>query len=132
MLQAFQDSDHETEQFRHRLIELVTRAIHAIAVHITAHGDKIHDDASISEATTYQEPTSVEYIGKARYVFEPLKTFASLFFHALYTAYEQYPFGASELSGYWAESRIFGGVVLFDRGESGEEVRMPLNFFPWL
>ncbi|KAK2609559.1 hypothetical protein N8I77_003055 [Diaporthe amygdali] len=27
----------------------------------------------------------------------------------------------AELAGYWAETQIFGGVVLFDRGESGEE-----------
>lgn len=34
----------------------------------------------------------------------------------------QYPDGVAELPGYWAEDRIFGGVVLFGRGESGREV----------
>ncbi|KAK7700269.1 hypothetical protein SLS64_011082 [Diaporthe eres] len=36
-----------------------------------------------------------------------------------YTDVEQYPDGVADLAGYWAESLIFGGVVLFGRGESG-------------
>ncbi|KAI7774163.1 hypothetical protein LA080_009211 [Diaporthe eres] len=31
-------------------------------------------------------------------------------------------FKRAELGGYWAETQIFGGVVLFDRGNTGEEV----------
>lgn len=38
-----------------------------------------------------------------------------------YSCPEQYPEGAADLPGYWAEDRIFGGVVLFGRGESGTE-----------
>lgn len=37
----------------------------------------------------------------------------------------QYPEGVAELPGYWAEDRIFGGVVVFSRGESGNEVSRP-------
>jgi hypothetical protein len=36
--------------------------------------------------------------------------------------YDQYPDGLADVAGYWAEDRIFGGVVLFDRGDSGYEV----------
>lgn len=35
---------------------------------------------------------------------------------------EQYPNGIADVAGYWAESKIFGGVVVFDRGPSGTEV----------
>lgn len=42
--------------------------------------------------------------------------------HAEYTLHEQYPMGVADMIGYWTEYRILGGVVLFDRGESEEEV----------
>lgn len=43
-------------------------------------------------------------------------------FHPRYSAYDQYPKGVGDVVGYWAELQLFGGVVLFDRGPSGEEV----------
>ena len=43
------------------------------------------------------------------------------FSHKWYQDYDQYPDGVADGIGYWAESRIFGGVVLFDRRSS--EVR---------
>lgn len=58
-------------------------------------------------------------------------------FHSSYQNWKQYPHGLADLVGYWAEYRLFGGVVLFDRGESGSAVRIlyivsalfPLNLF---
>ncbi|KAK3185697.1 hypothetical protein K4F52_005562 [Lecanicillium sp. MT-2017a] len=44
-----------------------------------------------------------------------------MFNHYQYTDHEQYPRGPADMAGYWLEDRIFGGVVLFDRGESGKE-----------
>lgn len=41
----------------------------------------------------------------------------------LYDDPKQYPDGNADVAGYWAEDQIFGGIVLFDRGESGTEVR---------
>lgn len=35
---------------------------------------------------------------------------------------DQYPDGLADVAAYWAEDRIFGGVVLFGRGKSGKEV----------
>jgi hypothetical protein len=34
----------------------------------------------------------------------------------------QYPDGLADVAAYWAEDQIFGGIVLFDRGETGTEV----------
>ncbi|CVL09906.1 uncharacterized protein FPRN_13464 [Fusarium proliferatum] len=45
------------------------------------------------------------------------------FAHGPYIAVDQYPNGAADTVGYWAEARIFGGVVVFDRGEDGTESR---------
>ena len=46
------------------------------------------------------------------------------FCNSSYEAVEQYPNGVADVVGYWAESRIFGGVVVFDRGETETEVGM--------
>lgn len=50
-------------------------------------------------------------------------------YHHDYIDYEQYPLGIADMVGYWAEYQIFGGVVLFDRGGSGKEVRTRLSLF---
>lgn len=50
------------------------------------------------------------------------------FSHGPYIAVDQYPNGAADSVGYWAEARIFGGVVVFDRGEDGTEVRNTVSW----
>lgn len=40
---------------------------------------------------------------------------------------EQYPGGNADIAAYWVEDQIFGGIVLFDRGESGSEVCVLLH-----
>lgn len=44
------------------------------------------------------------------------------FYRIGYMFWKKYPNGLADVAGYWAEHHIFGGVVLFDRGESEEEV----------
>ena len=51
------------------------------------------------------------------YQYYPDGKLPSMFFHKQYMDYDQYPDGVADIVGYWAESRIFGGVVLFDRRE---------------
>ncbi|KFA72690.1 hypothetical protein S40288_03393 [Stachybotrys chartarum IBT 40288] len=45
----------------------------------------------------------------------------TLFHHPWYVNHDQYPHGVADMVGYWAEGRIFGGVVLFDRRASESE-----------
>lgn len=40
----------------------------------------------------------------------------SIFNHHAYLDADVYPEGAADVTGYWAEGRILGGVVVFDRG----------------
>jgi hypothetical protein len=40
---------------------------------------------------------------------------ATIFCHPWYRDYDQYPGGIADSVGYWAEARILGGVILFDR-----------------
>ena len=49
---------------------------------------------------------------------------ATAFSHAPYIAHDQYPDGIADIVGYWAEARIFGGTVVFDRGVTESEVRL--------
>lgn len=53
--------------------------------------------------------------------FDPDEYPPSLFQHPWYQAYEKYPKGVDDMVGYWAEGRIFGGVVLFDRRRPGSQ-----------
>lgn len=50
------------------------------------------------------------------------------FYHSDYLNYDQYPLGVPDVVGYWAEKQVFGGVVLFDRGEIGNEVTVLLPY----
>ena len=54
--------------------------------------------------------------------FAPVETLPTEFYHSLYMNDKRYPNGIADIVGYWAEWRMFGGVVLFDRGNSGTEV----------
>jgi hypothetical protein len=56
---------------------------------------------------------------ESRRFYEPPPT---AFCHRAYRYPEQYPRGLADVAGYWAESKIFGGVVVFDRGETEDEV----------
>ena len=47
----------------------------------------------------------------------------SVDYHNFYVRFQNYPFGLLDVVGYWAETQLFGGVLLFDRGHSGYEVR---------
>lgn len=44
------------------------------------------------------------------------------FYVTRYATSTRYPNGWADAAGYWAEHHIFGGIILFDRGESEEEV----------
>lgn len=47
-----------------------------------------------------------------------------------YSKIKQYPDNTADVVGYWAEDRIFGGVVLFSRGNSEIGVRFISNPVP--
>lgn len=46
---------------------------------------------------------------------------ATLFLHRWYRNHAQYPHGAADVAGYWAENRVLGGVVLFNRKAEARE-----------
>ena len=61
--------------------------------------------------------------GAEKYQYYPLEPPVP-FYHQAYTSDDMYPHAISDIVGYWAEAKIFGGVVLFDRGETDKDVRI--------
>lgn len=109
-LRRYQEAPPGSSESTLPLIELVAVAIHKIAVllykvNIPHRHSCIRVDRICS--STVRGKTS----------FHPTP-----FCLSQYSDPAQYPNGVAELPGYWAEDRIFGGVVLFGRGESGREV----------
>ncbi|KAH8734487.1 hypothetical protein BGZ61DRAFT_584469 [Ilyonectria robusta] len=116
LLRAFQNTTSGSQQFNLRLIELVVVACHQIAAHLYelddgAHKHQLHQDWVDAESQVTEK--------EARYRSYALTPTA--FFHRFYQAYDQYPRGCADVAGYWAEGKIFGGVVVFDRGETEQE-----------
>ncbi|KAL1867496.1 hypothetical protein Daus18300_006340 [Diaporthe australafricana] len=105
-LQRYQNTPVGSKASKMPFIELVAVAVHSIAVELMNLDVGLHKDA-----TRPSEEASVENTCSRRR--------ATPFKLRFYSTPEQYPDGAAEMAGYWAEDRIFGGVVLFGRGEDG-------------
>ncbi|KAF5670125.1 hypothetical protein FCIRC_9033 [Fusarium circinatum] len=113
LVEAFRKSAPRSKEFYLRLIELLAVSCHRFAVEIfqldeVAERHKIYDvwrdsPRDMAKWDSFRDPTA--------------------FTHGPYIAVDQYPNGAADSVGYWAEARIFGGVVVFDRGEDGTESR---------
>jgi hypothetical protein len=83
-------------------------AVHQIAAILFGLDTSVHKDDGITE---WAPPISDSWFWKW-YPEGPLPT---LFRHHWYKDYDQYPGHVADMAGYWAEARILGGVVLFDR-----------------
>ena len=112
LLSAFQEVQSDSKEFNFRLLELLAVACHQIAVHLYQFDDGIHKHTLYE--TWRDEPRDRTVPGSYRA--------PTPFSHNSYNNVEQYPNGVADCVGYWAEAKIFGGGVVFDRGESGTEV----------
>lgn len=101
---------------------MIAVAVHQVAVVLFQLDTSLHKDDGI---TTWAPPKE----DKVFWWFSPDGPLPSLFSHEWYQDYKQYPDGVADMVGYWAESRIFGGVVLFDRGTPGREPDPDAVFF---
>ncbi|KAK3332357.1 hypothetical protein B0T19DRAFT_482650 [Cercophora scortea] len=106
---AYRACSPGSRAFKTRLIEMTAVAVHAIAVHLFKLGTSLHTDDGIASWTPPNEEDS-RYWSK-----NPDGALPTLFYHHWYSNHEQYPDGIADMVGYWAEARILGGVVLFDR-----------------
>ena len=105
LAQAYQNSHDDQGDLR--LLEITAAAFHALAAMLY---HSFHPDIDL------QPPYEITAFHASSHYYVDL-------YHTEYKDYYQrYPYGLLNLVGYWTETQIFGGVVLFDRGDSGEEV----------
>ncbi|RFU30676.1 hypothetical protein B7463_g5661, partial [Scytalidium lignicola] len=117
LLKAFQATNPSSSAYNLTLIELVAVACHQIAVYLFQLDDGSHKH-SIHEKWANKQLNDSNYEQNR---LDGLVIPPTAFYHNNYNYPERYPNGVADMAGYWAEAKIFGGVVLFDRGESGNE-----------
>ncbi|KAK4173891.1 hypothetical protein QBC36DRAFT_50336 [Triangularia setosa] len=122
VMQAYQDSGIGSREFKMRLVELTAVAVHNVAVLLYQKQPKLHSQEEIDATVSWTMPP--RWIAddglKPRWE-EDIEPHPTLFYHVNYLDHDRYTHGLADVAGYWAEDRIFGGVVLFDRGESAYE-----------
>ncbi|KAK4041494.1 hypothetical protein C8A01DRAFT_14737 [Parachaetomium inaequale] len=122
VMQRYQDATPGSREFKMRLVELVAAAIHQIAILLFQSDDKLHSKEDIDDVVSWKKESEwVVFSPRHRVLQEYPDPRPTLFYHAAYVDYQQYPHGLADVAGYWAEDRIFGGVAVFDRGVSGTE-----------
>ncbi|KAK4040826.1 hypothetical protein C8A01DRAFT_45936 [Parachaetomium inaequale] len=104
-LQDYESVPPGSPAFSTRLIELVARAVHQIASWLYRQDTSRHKDDALGRWRPAEEY-------KRLY---PATFPTTLFCHPWYKDYDQYPEGIADSVGYWAEARILGGIILFDR-----------------
>ncbi|KAI2464995.1 hypothetical protein F4781DRAFT_435815 [Annulohypoxylon bovei var. microspora] len=119
---SYQSASPGSKVFRMRLIEMIAIAVHQIAAILFKLDTSLHKDDGITEWVPPKEDTFF-------WEFFPNGPHPTLFNHSCYTDHEQYPDGVADIVGYWAESRILGGVVLFDRGTPDRKPDTDAVFF---
>ncbi|KAK0752992.1 hypothetical protein B0T18DRAFT_314652 [Schizothecium vesticola] len=110
VVNAFQRAAPGTKKFNTRLIEMVAVALHQFGVLLHQLGFRMHR-GDIECVTNWTAPKP----SVAEDDWEPIPPPPTLFYNAFYGDWEIYPEGVADMIGYWAECRILGGVVLFDR-----------------
>lgn len=116
LIQKYLNAPLDSQAHTMRLLEITAASVNALAGMTYASS---HPDTDIKP----QEPRGghlAAFHGTGRFYVD--------FYHERYRRLEQYPSGLLNVVGYWAETQLFGGVVLFDRGESGVEV----GWHPWI
>ncbi|KAG6368778.1 hypothetical protein INS49_002992 [Diaporthe citri] len=116
-IQAYQTALPGTTTWKLRLLELVTTACHDIAVYLFQMDDGVHKHAEHEAWREHKLETLPEDDVMGRKQLPP----PTLFWTGAYIDWSHYPNGLADMAGYWAEMQLFGGVVLFDRGESEKE-----------
>lgn len=115
LLQAYQNSTPDSPAFTLRLLEMIAVACHDIGafLYTKAKSDKheLERQGFIRNAPVVRDPSGNPYPPKPTDFFRPE-----------YQDLDQYPQGVADMVGYWAEFEIFGGAVLFDRGEEETDV----------
>lgn len=112
LAQSYQDALPGSREHLLRLLDIAAASLHTLAGMMYT---SFHPDTNIRPP----EPPEGHY-----WQFRGTDHFYVNFFHSNYRRLKDFPFGLLNVVGYWAEAELFGGVVLFERVESGSEVQL--------
>ncbi|KAI1905597.1 hypothetical protein LOZ39_006816 [Ophidiomyces ophidiicola] len=119
IVQAFQNTTPGSRESHLRLIEILAVLCHGIAVHLYQAYDGGFRKPEPPDPIVWPD----ELLWPIMPPPPPLKALPAELFHHSYDFWQEYPNGIADIVGYWAEYRLFGGVVLLDRGEIGHECK---------
>ncbi|KAM3486833.1 hypothetical protein MY8738_000327 [Beauveria namnaoensis] len=105
---TYQNAAPGSRLFNTRLIELVSRAIHQIAVELAFLDQSPHKEDGL---LAFSPPES-DWVFWKYSPNGPLPTWLHV---QWYQNFKHYPNGPSDMIGYWAENYIIGGILLFER-----------------
>lgn len=108
--QNYQDAPPGSRENHLRLLEIAAASVHSLAVMIYA---SKHEEMDVNPP----EPPG----GHLRQ-FHDTDGYYVNFYHTKYKRFQDFPFGLLNVVGYWAETELFGGVVLFEHSEGGSGV----------
>ncbi|KAM0321320.1 hypothetical protein ACHAPQ_009488 [Fusarium lateritium] len=109
-----ENAEPGSKNFNIRLLELVAVSLHQIAVFLFKANHRLHQ-GDIDAVTNWKMPLTESMID--------VPPGPTLFSHHAYLDDDISPEGVADIVGYWAEDRILGGVVVFDRRpESLDEI----------
>lgn len=112
LISDFRAASPGSRAFKIRLVELAAVAVHEIVIQLFKLDLGRHKNDSLATWLPPEDDLYWEFYDGP---------WATLFRHPWYVDYDQYPSGVADGVGFWAEKRIFGGVVLFDRrGPEGQ------------
>lgn len=98
--------------FNTRLIEMVAVALHQFGVLLHQLEFRMHQgEHDIEYYINWTMPKPDDEDDN----WVPWKPLPTIFHNSFYQDWQIYPEGVADMVGYWAEDRILGGVVLFDR-----------------
>ncbi|OJD20380.1 hypothetical protein ACJ73_08284 [Blastomyces percursus] len=112
VVQAYQNTlpSSSNNKFNLHFLEVAALIVHALAVNLYINTHPDVDVFAVHRGLPQHPHSTIDLCS------------------GLYSAYIQYPCGRADVVGYWAETQIFGGVVLFEH-ENGDCDSVLLNAF---
>ncbi|KAG6353374.1 hypothetical protein INS49_007454 [Diaporthe citri] len=105
LLSAFQAASPGSRAFGIRLIEIIAISVHQVAVLLYQNNSDLSTPGSALQLVHTRTPPKDDYDGSLWWRFNRDGPPATLFRHTWYRECAQYPHGAADVAGYWAENR---------------------------
>ncbi|KAF4999857.1 hypothetical protein FDECE_11388 [Fusarium decemcellulare] len=119
VVRQYEEAVPGTRPFNLRLIELVAVSLHQVGAELFKLDFRLHN-GDIESILNWMPDTPL---------YAKLKPRPTLFAHPHYFDYDIYPEGLADVTGYWTEDRILGGVAVFARHPTDDGSDLPNVYF---